>query len=103
MCEGTETSKQALRQEGECVSTTTYITTQKTPAQVQDEAQPIQKQREVSGQTLGILKQHAKNLIENQRHHTETDPLKRTEPQVRRETTISTSQETSARWTDASD
>ncbi|KAL3196471.1 hypothetical protein MRX96_045220 [Rhipicephalus microplus] len=65
--EGTETSKQALHQEspgGERVSTTTpYITTQRTPAQVQNEAQPMQEQREVSGQGLGVLRKHARNRI----------------------------------------
>ncbi|KAL3208280.1 hypothetical protein MRX96_009632 [Rhipicephalus microplus] len=87
-CEKTETSKQALRQEstgGKRVSTTTYITTQMTPAQVQNEAQPIQEQMKVSGQGLGILKQHARNRIENQHHHPGTDPPKRTEPRVRRD------------------
>ncbi|KAL3244937.1 hypothetical protein MRX96_047090 [Rhipicephalus microplus] len=87
-CERTETSKQALRQEstgGERVSTATCITTQGTPAQVQNEAQPIQEQREVSGQDLGILKQHASNRIQNQHHHPGTDPPKRAEPRVWRD------------------
>ncbi|KAH8022728.1 hypothetical protein HPB51_002762 [Rhipicephalus microplus] len=87
-CERTETNKQALRQEsagGECVSTTTYITTQGTPAQVQNAAQPIEEQTKVSGQGLGILKQHARNRIQNQHHHPGTDPPQKTEPRVRRD------------------
>ncbi|KAL3243732.1 hypothetical protein MRX96_047390 [Rhipicephalus microplus] len=103
-CERTETFKQALRQEstgGERVSTTTYITTQGTPAQVQNEAQLFQEQREVSGQGLGIPKQHAKNRIQNQHHHAWTDSPKELSRE-REETRIATSQEASARWTDAS-
>ncbi|KAL3197710.1 hypothetical protein MRX96_044774 [Rhipicephalus microplus] len=103
-CEGTESSKQALRQEGtggERVSTTTYITTQGTPAEVQNEAQTIQEQGEVSGQGLGILKQHARNRIQNQHQHPGTDPPKG-QNCLRGEIRIVTSQEDSALWTDAS-
>ncbi|KAL3192178.1 hypothetical protein MRX96_059289 [Rhipicephalus microplus] len=57
-CERIETSKQALRQEstgGERTSTTTYITTQRTPVHVQNEAQPIQEQKKSQDRDLESL------------------------------------------------
>ncbi|KAL3191245.1 hypothetical protein MRX96_018813 [Rhipicephalus microplus] len=44
------------------------------PMQVQNEAQSIKEQREVSGQGLGILKQHAGKRTQNHHYHPGTDP-----------------------------
>ncbi|KAL3177685.1 hypothetical protein MRX96_009618 [Rhipicephalus microplus] len=56
--------------------------------------------RKSQGRAFGILKQHARNRIENQHHHPGTDSPKEQSREFG-ETRITTSRKASARWTDA--